>query len=237
MPRNPTWVRDELILALDLYFRVNPLHTSEQNPEILALSKVLNALPIHAERPERDVFRNPNGVYMKLCNFLRFDPSYKGKGLTRGGKEEEAVWNEFGQDIDRLNRTSDAIRAGATSITAQEVFTEVSSQDEEFAEGRILTALHKRRERSPTLVRKKKAEVFRREGTLACEVCDFDFQARYGMLGTGFVECHHKAPLSSLKERVQTRLIDIAIVCANCHRMLHRSRPMFSIDDLKALLQ
>ena len=180
------------------------------------------------------MLQNANGVYMKLCNFLRFDPSYEGKGLTRGGKEEEAVWNEFGQDIDRLNRTADAIRAGATFITAQEVFTEVPSQDDEFARGALFTAFT-RRERSPTS--KKKAEVAKIKGTLACEVCGFDFQARYGILGIGFVECHHKAPLSSLKERVHTRLIDIAIVCANCHRMLHRSRPMLSIDDLRALLQ
>src|SRR5205809_600753 len=33
-PRNPNWTRDEVILALDLFFRVNPLTTSETNPEI-----------------------------------------------------------------------------------------------------------------------------------------------------------------------------------------------------------
>lgn len=62
MARNPAWTRDELILALDLYFRVNPLHTSEQNPEIQALSAALNELPVHAVRPDGEHFRNPNGV-------------------------------------------------------------------------------------------------------------------------------------------------------------------------------
>ena len=46
---NPKWTRDELILALELYMRVNPLHTSETNPEIVALSDTLNSLPIHPQ--------------------------------------------------------------------------------------------------------------------------------------------------------------------------------------------
>lgn len=103
MVRNPAWTSDELILALDLYFRVNPLHTSEKNPEIQALSRLLNELPVHKERPEPAQFRNPNGVYMKLCNYLRFDPDYKGKGLTRGGRQEEQIWREFATDRIKLS--------------------------------------------------------------------------------------------------------------------------------------
>jgi hypothetical protein len=86
--RNPNWTREELILALDLYFKVAPLKTSETNPEIVALSNVLNQLSIHADRPDATRFRNPNGVYMKMCNFLRLDPSYKGTGLKAGSKAD-----------------------------------------------------------------------------------------------------------------------------------------------------
>ena len=32
---------------------------------------------------------------MKICNFLRFDPDYQGKGLERGGKLEKIVWDEY----------------------------------------------------------------------------------------------------------------------------------------------
>jgi 5-methylcytosine-specific restriction protein A len=42
----PNWTREELILALDLFFRVNPIHTTEEHPEIIKLSRVLNELPI-----------------------------------------------------------------------------------------------------------------------------------------------------------------------------------------------
>lgn len=66
-----------MILALDLYLRQNTVRTNQNHPDIRALSKLLNGLPIHADRPDVARFRNPNGVYMKLCNFLRFDPTYK----------------------------------------------------------------------------------------------------------------------------------------------------------------
>ncbi|UZW66371.1 hypothetical protein OC195_21405 [Priestia flexa] len=34
----------------------------------------------------------------------------------------------------------------------------------------------------------------------------------------------------------ETKVEDIALVCANCHRMLHRQRPWLSISELKQLL-
>jgi len=80
--RNPLWARDELILTLDLYFQVNPLHASESHPEIWELGASLNLLPIHADRPDQEVFRNPKGLYMKRCNFLRFDRRHHGSRLT-----------------------------------------------------------------------------------------------------------------------------------------------------------
>jgi 5-methylcytosine-specific restriction protein A len=46
MAKPPNWNRDELILALDLFFRANPIHTTEEHPETVKLSRVLNELPI-----------------------------------------------------------------------------------------------------------------------------------------------------------------------------------------------
>ncbi len=102
--RNPKWDRDELILALDLYFRINPRHINSSHPEVTKLSQILNSLPIYKDRPDKIRFRNPNGVYMKLCNFLRFDPSYNGVGLQRGGKLEEIIWKEFADNQTDLRK-------------------------------------------------------------------------------------------------------------------------------------
>ena len=106
--RNPKWTRDELILALDLYFRCPPSKTNKDNNEVIALSDLLNSLPIHPQNPEYDKFRNPNGVYMKLCNFLRFDPNYSGIGLKAGGKLEEEIWHEFSGNKENLRKVSQA---------------------------------------------------------------------------------------------------------------------------------
>jgi 5-methylcytosine-specific restriction protein A len=175
---------------------------------------------------------------MKLSNFLRYDPSYKGKGLSAGSHLEQEVWDMFSQDLPRLRATADAIAKGATELRSAGVAIDIDSddEDEEAHEGRVLQTLHKRRERSGGLPRKKKAKVLKSTGALACEVCRFDFKATYGKVGHGFAECHHDKPISTLKPGEKTKLSDLRIVCSNCHRMLHRTRPWLSVDDLRSLL-
>jgi 5-methylcytosine-specific restriction enzyme A len=231
--RNPKWHRDELILALDLYFRVNPVHTSEKHPEIEALSKLLNSLPIHKQAEKQGDFRNPNGVYMKLCNFLRFDPNYHGKGLQAGAKLEEEIWKEFADDRPKLHQVAQAIRENLPllGLTSPEI-----EDDEEFPEGAILTRTHKMRERNPSITKKKKTQVLNQTGKLECEVCGFDFNEFYGPIGHGFAECHHNKPVSELKPGQNTRLSDLSIICANCHRIVHSSKPLRSIPELKHIV-
>jgi 5-methylcytosine-specific restriction protein A len=105
-----------------------------------------------------------------------------------------------------------------------------------FFEGREVLRLHRKKERNPKLVHRKKATTLSVKGCLQCEVCDFDFQVKYGNLGRGFAECHHRTPLSQLTQATLTTLSDLAIVCANCHRMLHRVNGM-SVEDLKRSIQ
>jgi hypothetical protein len=111
-----------------------------------------------------------------------------------------------------------------------------ASDDEEGEEGKTLFRLHRLKERNPRLVKRKKQAVLAASGCLACEVCSFDFVEIYGPLGNGFAECHHRMPLASLATVITTRLIDLAIVCANCHRMLHR-RPYHTIEELRELIK
>jgi 5-methylcytosine-specific restriction protein A len=232
--RNPPWQRDELILALDLYFRHPPSGIGKTHPELIALSELLNALPIHADRPDAEKFRNPNGVYMKMCNFLRFDPSYQGKGLERGNRLEREVWDTFADDRALLAQVAAAIRAGHSAIEAA---AETVEEEEAFPEGRVLFRLHSARERNRNLVKRAKALAIQRHGRLTCCICQFDFAARYGSIGEGFIECHHTSPLSELAAVTATRVSDLALVCANCHRMIHRKRPWLTMNQLARLLR
>lgn len=234
--RNPIWQRDELILALDLYLRGGRKVLSENHPEVIALSELLNALPIHSDRPNAEKFRNANGVKLKLANFRGSDQP--GHGMKGRNQLEQVVWDEFADDPARLTAVVGAIRSGYSTEAASADAALAGDEDEEqFAEGRILHRLHVARERSAVLVRRKKEQAMAQHGKLACEVCAFDFRAVYGVLGDGYIECHHTIAVSELAEGAKTRLEDVALVCANCHRMLHRRRPWLAMKDLARVLQ
>ncbi|CDY78050.1 HNH endonuclease [Caballeronia glathei] len=235
---NPDWTRDELILALDLYFRVPAARGSKIHPECIRLSELLNALPIHHGQSHGSTFRNANGVGMKLSNFLKYDPTYKGKGLTAGSHLEKEVWDTFSGNLAYLRNTAAAVIAGAKELlsAADDEAYETAEEDFEAEEGRILTAIHKRRERQIALIKKKKDGVKKQTGKLQCEVCSFDFSVQYGGFGEGFAECHHGRPVSSMEPGEKTKLSDLHILCANCHRIIHRQRPWLSIEQLRRIV-
>ena len=103
-------------------------------------------------------------------------------------------------------------------------------------EGQFLTRLHRYRERNTTLVKRKKKKVLAEQNALLCEACGFDFQTVYGDRGDGFIECHHTQPLSESASEVNTKLADLALVCSNCHKMIHRRRPWLSVEGLSQLI-
>jgi len=107
----------------------------------------------------------------------------------------------------------------------------------EFPEGSVSQRKHFARERSVKLVKKAKAAFKSRHGRIYCEVCKFDFSESYGEVGVDFIEAHHVIPVSQLKPGSKTKLSDIAMVCSNCHRMLHRKRPWPSIKNLRDLVE
>ncbi|GGH64771.1 HNH endonuclease [Phaeocystidibacter marisrubri] len=235
--RNPKWHRDEIILALDLYFRTEPGQIHARNPEVIELSEILNKLPIHEERPDQVKFRNPNGVGLKLSNFLAIDPDYNGKGMESYSKLDKEVFEEFLNDKDELHAI--ALKIKQTSINSKlgiKLYKIEDDEDEEsfkVKEGKVIYKLHKHIERNPKINKKKKESYLKKHGKLDCEVCGFDFYEKYGELGMGFMECHHRRPLHEIKEETETSLKDLALVCANCHRMLHRVLDTLSVEELK----
>ncbi len=111
--RNPAWTRDELILALDLYWTLKGAAFGKSDDRILELSSVLSALATTRGVSGEADFRNANGVYMKLMNFRAADPEYaaEGKiGLSRGNQLESVIWSEFFGDRQKLQAAAEAIR-------------------------------------------------------------------------------------------------------------------------------
>ena len=233
--RSPPWTRDELILALDVYF--SGIAHSPKEPKIAELSRLLKSLPFHGEEKKAANFRSANSVRMKLDNFLSLDPSYDGVGLERIAKEDGRVWNEFVDKKSDLKAIALTIREHAKRPQTLEGSGNLELTYAEAPEGRILTQIHVVRERNRRLVKAKKERVFEKTGMLECEACGFDFAKKYGEeRGRGFIECHHNKPLHSLKPGDRTRLDDLSLLCSNCHRMIHVKQPWLELEELILLL-
>lgn len=106
--------------------------------------------------------------------------------------------------------------------------------EQEFPEGeeRRRFKEHVRRERDPRVVRLAKELSLASEKRLECEACGFDFAEKYGSDGHGYIEGHHTTPLHQMKKGHKTKIGDIALVCSNCHRMLHRIKPLLKVEEL-----
>jgi 5-methylcytosine-specific restriction protein A len=237
--KNPTWSRDELILALNLYMKHRGTAPRKNDPEILDLSLLLNKLGDLLGK-HNDTFRNPAGVYMKLMNFRRFDPDFivQGKlGLKQGSHDEEIVWQKYANRREELQRISSTIAANIElgDKNSNELFQDMENFFE-ADEGQILARQHMVRERSRKLVAKKKASVLKNKGKLECEGCGFNFEYMYGERGNSCIEVHHTKPLMSLMPGTKTSTKDLALVCANCHRIIHAKKPWLTIMELHALL-
>ncbi len=68
----------------------------------------------------------------------------------------------------------------------------------------------------------------------SCRVCGFNFADVYQELGAGYIEVHHLRPLSEKKSKRKVTVEDVDVVCANCHRVLHRNgRKPISLNKLR----
>ncbi|HYE56738.1 MAG TPA: HNH endonuclease [Chitinophagaceae bacterium] len=239
--RNPAWHRDEIILALDLYFDQNRGSLDKKNPKIIELSNLLRSLPLFAQKPDPEKFRNPNGVTLKLSNFLALDPAYSGTGMERGSDLDREIFTRFSNNRDELHSIANQIRQVASNDDLREKVSKVEEDEvsikESVIEGQIIYKLHKIKERDISIVHAKKKQVLVKNGYLDCEVCTFNFERFYGPFGKGFIECHHRTPLSKFKMEVKTKLEDLALVCSNCHRMLHRNINALTLEELKTKIE
>ena len=189
----------------------------------------------------------------------RLSPQVNGKDMT-GGQANESL-SELGVQLPKsgtsqprkvLNwilRDNDYRWEAKYSLLAPVVVqpgiasqeTEISFQEADdealFPEGREIYRLHRTKERNTSVVELAKRRAFQQDNLLRCEACGFSFTERYGELGRGFIEAHHTLPLSELTEQTMTRVEDLALVCSNCHKMLHKKRPWLRTPELKSILQ
>lgn len=70
-----------------------------------------------------------------------------------------------------------------------------------------------------------------------CQVCNLNFLEMYGEIGLGFIHVHHLVPIASIgKQYVLNPIEDLRPVCPNCHAMLHKKNPPFSLEELREFI-
>ncbi len=70
-----------------------------------------------------------------------------------------------------------------------------------------------------------------------CQVCELNFEQKYGEIGREFIHVHHKVALSKIgKDYIVDPLVDLIPLCPNCHAMIHRLGKLDDIEALKEIL-
>ncbi len=70
-----------------------------------------------------------------------------------------------------------------------------------------------------------------------CSVCNFSFENTYGSVGENYIHVHHIIPLSEINEEYEIDpLKHLRPVCPNCHAMIHRRKPAYTIEEMREVL-
>jgi hypothetical protein len=137
----------------------------------------------------------------------------------------------------RLIVTSHAALGPSTRKTASRqpeyLAVEELPSEIEYVEGTARPVLMNAYERN----RRAREKCLRHYGR-NCAACGFNFEARYGGSAAGYIQVHHLVPIAKIgKEYRLNPITDLRPVCPNCHAVIHRHEPPFSIEDVKQMLR
>ncbi|MFI6417713.1 HNH endonuclease [Streptomyces sp. NPDC050842] len=220
-----SWVRDELLLACALVMENGWRELRQNDMRVLELSELLRSLPLHGDITIDHRFRSPNSVSRKTTDIATAHPDHTGSA-TKGGRPTREIVADFVARPSEMLSAAHALRAGIASGELHRAPVQPDEVDEDgessSREGRLLVRLALHRERDRGLRNRKIQQVRKLNQPIRCEACTFDFGATYGPLGADYIEVHHVLPLH-VSGPSETRLEDLALLCANCHRMCHRN--------------
>lgn len=229
------WARDEILLVCELLDRNDWKVPYRQDPLLEELSQLLKSNPLHAYESRDARFRSSDSVRRKAWDIVTQLPTYKGKP-TKGNRLDRIVLDQFMSYTAETRIIVDEIKAEIRRNEGQLLLLLDDDLDYEGAEGKLLYLRHRRRERDPRLRKNKIVATLKAGLPIACEVCAFDFSSVYGVRGRDFIEVHHVLPLHVSGE-IKTKIADLALLCSNCHRMIHRGSPWLTPDELSALVK
>lgn len=232
--KNPNWTREELILALDLYFDLDQGQMHKGHPDVIRISNELRELKIHHEIPDPGKFRNPSGISRRLGNFKTMDSGYVGQGLANSGKLAKEIFEEFTNHRDKLRKEAELVRQ--LYLKPKREKQTVAAEKKVDYKSELLFLFHKNRETDPLVIKVKKEMVLSNSKSLKCEVCGFDSVSFYGEIGNDLMEIHYNKELRTQPGLESSSMEDFIIVCSNCHKALDKNFFLINSDDLKKII-
>ncbi len=175
-------------------------------------------------------------IHLKVWNkFFKENPQLN---IKQKNDFEELDWRWLTQDFHLFihRKVLNLYKSGREKNVQLQEYSEPV-----IIEGQSKLATHMRYERNSNFIRKIKEQAIKSNPMLNCEVCGFSFFEMYGELGYGFIEAHHKNPLNET-QKTKTTKGDIALVCSNCHKMIHRGMSKIqnsnslTIEELKEII-
>lgn len=245
----PPWDWEELVLACDVLAAHGWREVSSAHSDVAELSVTLRRLseiPAELRSPR---FRSAGSVSRKMADIATSAEGYSGIP-TRGNRLDREVANAYRVDPAGMHDLAEQLRYLATIGTPvlPDPDLDLDTADHHVAtssdadlgasanEGRRILAWRVSRERDPALRRKKIRATLNANLPVACEICGFDFGSVYGARGQDYIEVHHRTPLH-VSGATTTTLEDLALLCSNCHRMIHRGVPWLTTDELLRLVR
>jgi 5-methylcytosine-specific restriction protein A len=133
-----------------------------------------------------------------------------------------------------LKKVSRLIEKYQTKVDiSQPCIPEEISEEENYFEGGKKQITVNAYERNP----QARAKCIAHHG-LDCKVCGFNFAEVYGEIGQDYIHVHHIKPLSEIQEGYQVNPInDLVPVCPNCHAMLHKKIPSYTVHQIKQYIK
>jgi 5-methylcytosine-specific restriction protein A len=114
---------------------------------------------------------------------------------------------------------------------AETIPEEIPAEDKILWEGKTQKILVNKYERNP----QARKDCLEHYGFL-CHICQFDFEKEYGEIGKQFIHVHHVKPIFLIKENyIINPIKDLIPICPNCHAIIHKQNPCFTIEEVKSL--
>jgi len=203
-----------------------------------APSRSATATQLAASASIRGGHPTVNALYGRLGHMLAdemdFTPDQRDIGTYRWWAVLSSGWVSSGSRFvwQMLPEVSDALEILGWVAPTEQPLSEEVRLTRPFIEGAVCRVVVNAYERNSAA----RAACIAHYGT-RCVACGFSFGDTYGEAGAGFIHVHHLRSIADIgAEYAVDPIEDLRPVCANCHSIIHRRSPAYTINELQELL-